>query len=356
VKAGVLERVGYAWMDWDVPGSPPTTALFAGVDRTAEAKVSVLLFDDQCRLVAVAKVPRNDRGAAAVRAEFEALSWAGSLEALAPTIPRPLGCFDLDGLPVLVQSAVTGRPMTADYYTPSHASRPWSVERDFERAAQWLDTFKSATRSGTIPLAAACERFVEPLLTRYATTLDTSDDELKLFDEVLDRCQLSGTMPVPITACHGDYWMGNILADGDRVTGVIDWERATRHAHPFSDLYKFPTSYGLYLDRPRPWAGGRVPGHPGREDATGRWRRHGTWQNLIGFGHVWFGSGWLPELVRSWVLARWAALDVDAVVAATFFPLFMAEQALVFDDPVTRAGWQSALRAFAAERENSWMW
>lgn len=33
--------------------------------------------------------------------------------------------------------------------------------------------------------------------------------------------------PARLSICHGDFWAGNILVDGNRVTGVLDWSRVT---------------------------------------------------------------------------------------------------------------------------------
>ena len=355
MTAPVLEQIGSTWATWDVDSPSPASALVAGVDRTAEAKVSLLLFDGAHRLVAVAKVARNARGAAAVRAEFDALQWATSLPGLGE-VPRAIGYFEVAGMPVLVQSAVSGRTMTAAYYSPRHVTSVRLMERDFELAGTWLDTFAAVTRAESTSLQRSYETWIRPTLARYANSFDLSPGERELFAQISERCRRAATDPVPATARHGDYWMGNLLHDRHRITGVIDWERAARTAHPFTDVFKFPTSYGLYLDRSRPWAGGRVPGHPGREDDQGRWRRYGSWPNLIGFGHAWFGTGSLPHLVRRWVVARCATLGVSEFVAGTFFPVFVVEQAMAFDDAVTRAGWQSALRVLAAERSGWWLW
>jgi aminoglycoside phosphotransferase (APT) family kinase protein len=355
----VLQPIVQAWAgDWQMPGRPPVSALLAGIDRTPEAKVSLLLFDDSGAVVAVAKVPRDDRGAAAVRAEHAALRWAWSIASLRPTVPRPIGLLELDGRPVLVQSAVAGKPMTASYYTPGHTSNQALVERDFEAAGDWLDAFVGATRYAEVSLAEVTQRWIGPLVDRYRGAFGTSPDEDDLLAAVLDRAHGLGGETVPLAARHGDFWMGNLLLEGDVITGVIDWELARERdaAGPFSDAFKLPTSYGLYLDRPWPWAGGKVPGHPGREDVDRRWRRWGSWRNLVGFGHVWFGDGWLADLVLQWVSKRWATLGVNPAVAGTFFPLFIMEQTLTLQDPETRDGWRSALCAFAAEREHCRVW
>jgi aminoglycoside phosphotransferase (APT) family kinase protein len=40
------------------------------------------------------------------------------------------------------------------------------------------------------------------------------------------RRGFSGLEPVPPTLVHVDYWPGNVLWDGDRISAVVDWEEA----------------------------------------------------------------------------------------------------------------------------------
>ena len=66
----------------------------------------------------------------------------------------------------------------------------------------------------------------------------------------------------PLSVVHGDFWCGNVLRTGRRVTGVVDWEHAVVGGDPVRDLARFVVSYLLYLDRhTRP--GRAVRGHPG---------------------------------------------------------------------------------------------
>jgi hypothetical protein len=90
---------------------------------------------------------------------------------------------------------------------------------------------------------------------------------------------------------HGDFWPGNLMVDRGHVLGVIDWEAARPAGSPVGDLARFATSYSLYLDRhTRP--GRRVTGHPGlRADRWG-----------AGVAYAMDGSGWYPDLVRSFVM------------------------------------------------------
>ena len=91
---------------------------------------------------------------------------------------------------------------------------------------------------------------------------------------------------------HGDYWFGNLLVDGDRVVGVVDWEAGALAGEPLRDVARFAVSYALYLDRhARP--GRRVPGHPGlRADSWG-----------VGIARAVAGEGWFGDLVREYVQA-----------------------------------------------------
>jgi len=122
----------------------------------------------------------------------------------------------------------------------------------------------------------------------------------------------------PRTAVHGDFWFGNLLATGDQISGVIDWESGAISGEPLRDVVRFAITYALYLDRHSP-AGGQVAGHRGL--------RSGVWGSGIEFALD--GTGWFSELFRQFIAgslsrlgadpARWrdAALAGIAEVAAT---------------------------------------
>jgi len=137
---------------------------------------------------------------------------------------------------------------------------------------------------------------------------------------------------------------------------VIDWELGKAEGLPFADVYKFPTSYGFYLDRAYPAGTARIPGHRGRDLARRQWSRFGDWPNLVGFGYGYFGQGWFPDLVRRHVLQHFEHLGVPAAANAVFFPLFVAEQATAIPDRAFRAGYRALLAGFSAERSSGWLW
>ncbi len=344
------------------PGRPPLAgALVAGIDRSPSAKVTVIFFDTRGAPAAVAKVARAERAERCVVAEHDALRALrppGPVDGVLGRLPEPLALERVRGRLVLVQAPMAGVPMSAGYHTPGHTADPARVEADFAAAGSWLSAFQQATRVDRAGLGAeGVARQVGAVVDRYRAEIGWSQAEASLFEAVSDRAvELARATPLPVTGVHGDFWMGNLLVDGGEVRGVIDWERGQAAGLPFGDIYKFPTSYGFYLDRAYPGTAGRVRGHPERQDHERRWRRYGDWANLPGFGYTWFGRGWFPALVRRHVAGQLERLGVPPAANAVFFPLFLADQATALDDPAFRAGYRSLLLAFLTERSSTWLW
>ena len=354
----LTRQLNRCWTGTQPPRPALRGALVAGIDRSPEAKVTIILFDGGGAPAAVAKVARDAAGEAALRAEHAALRGvlgAGQGGALA-CIPEPLALERIAGRLVLAQTAMPGVPMTARYYTPGHTADRAAVAADFAAARGWLCGFQHATRSGETTLdRGGVARWVQPVLDRFRAEFDPNAEEAALFELVLERARELDGLRLPLVGVHGDFWMGNLLVAGGDVAGVIDWELGCRAGLPFRDLYKFPTSYGFYLDRAYPGRR-RVPGHPERAGHRRRWRRYGEWPNLTGFGYTWFGRGWFPRLVREHVHAQLKAHSIPAAANAVFFPLFLAEQAMTLRDPGFRAGYRRLLAAFLAERTSTWLW
>jgi hypothetical protein len=344
---------------WELlrPGTPaPVSALVAGVDRSPAAKVTLVLFDRAGGLAAVAKVSRTEASEAALLREQEMLAelWALRVPSVLARVAEPLLLERVDGRLVLVQAPLRGRPMSAVYYTPGHVGDPKLVANDFALAGAWLREFQRQTATGPGLLdQVLLQRWVSGVIGAYRKQVGWDATEERLFAQVLaGGTELLGR-PLPAVAVHGDYWMGNLLVDRGGLGGVIDWERGRPSGPAPLDVNKFPTSYALYMDRGYP--GGLVPGHDGRERWRERWRRFGEWQHLAGFGYAYYGEGWFPELVRDFILQHLAALGVPAEANAVFFPLFLADKALLPGHPRTRAATRALLHAFAVEPAPTWL-
>ena len=339
------------------PGSPPpATGMVAAVDRSPAAKATLVLFDRAGDLAAVAKVGRSAASEPALVREYETLGhlWGLGVPSVRERVAEPLLLERVGDRLALVQAPLRGRPMTAAYYTPGHVAERSAVAGDFALAAGWLLAFQRETATGPQVLdAALVDRWVARVIGSYREEVGWSPTEEKLFAEVQTRAEGLIGLSLPTAALHGDFWMGNLLVDPSGLRGVIDWERGRASGPCPLDVYKFPTSYAVYMDRAYP--GGVVPGHPGREGWGERWRRFGEWPNLVGFGYAYWGEGWFPELVRGFVLGHLEALGIPEEVNAVFFPLFLAEQALLPGHPRTRAAHRALLQAYAGEPAATWL-
>ncbi|MFL5737424.1 MAG: aminoglycoside phosphotransferase family protein [Actinomycetota bacterium] len=334
-------------------------AIVAGIDRESSAKVTCLFFDHDGNPTVAAKIARREPADRSLAQEHAVLSqlWRLDTRAIRSCVPRPIALERIRGRLAMITSALPGGPMSARYYTPGHVADRAAVAEDFHAASAWLRRLEEDTRSGATRLdAMSLEAWTRPVFDRYRQEIGWGDPEERLLAMILERgSDLFGTA-LPITAVHGDYWMGNLLLSGGAITGVVDWELGRTAGLPFADIYKFPTSYAFYLDRSGRSLRGEVPGHPERAAFEQRWRRYGTWPNLAGFAYGYFGRGWFPEQVRRFVLGHLAWLGLPAQLNGIFFPLFLAQQATSLDVPSFREGYRSVVRALVEERDSTWLW
>jgi phosphotransferase family enzyme len=346
-----------SWLATAAPEAPRAAGgIVLSLYRTSPKAVLVLV-DHRGAPAALVKVARRPEAEASLHAEFDALQRIRSAgDWVRSQTPVPLALDRVNGRLVLAQSYLSGDPMTTRYYMPGHTRSRRRVTRDFAGAGAWLERFQTETAAGMRPLDdEAIARWVRAPIERYRAEIGIGDAEADLFDDVLARAEaLRGTM-LPVTAGHGDLWMSNMVVGRRGVTGAFDWEHSSPSTIPIDDVYKFPTSYSCYLDRALPRLG-RVPGHPGWSAAREQWRRYGDWVNLAGFGYAFFGTGWYPSLVRSWIEERAATLGMAPALHAVFFPSFLARQATTLADPIFRNGYRAALIGLSSERRNSWLW
>jgi aminoglycoside phosphotransferase (APT) family kinase protein len=355
----IAGRIRDRWADLR-PGQPPPTdaSVVVGVSKVPDGKVSIILFDAEQQPSVVAKISRTAVGESALSRENAVLEhfWDMGCSFVTDYAPKPLLLEKLDGRAFLALTYRPGHPMLTRYQTPGHTGNADRVAEDFAAAGEWLEGFHRQTLSGAEQLdAEGFERRVTAVFDRYRDEVGWSDEEEELAVAVAHRAADLRGCPVPVTGVHGDFWMGNLLMEDTRIAGVLDWEIGITDGIPLTDIYKFPTSYGFYLDRAHPGSQD-LPGHPDRMNHLYRWLQFGRWPNLVGFGYTYFGRGWFPDLARRFILGHLAALGIPAAMNGIFFPVFLAEQAMTLDVPAFRQGYRSLLRALASERKTSWLW
>lgn len=262
------------------------------MSRDPNAKVTILVFPPgEARPAYVAKVPTTDTAALSVERETARLSEVGDRVPgpVNATIPKLVATVDHLGRPALVMTALPGQSMLAAYHSWRHTARRAAVAADFAAAGDWLAALHGAVgETGQVSVAQMLDGVADVLGRRFDGQPGIDADLAAL---AALRGRLDGQR-TPQSVVHGDFWVGNLLTEGGRVLGVIDWEHAAPVGSPVRDLARFATSYSLYLDRhTRP--GRRVAGHPGLR--AGRWG--------AGVEYAIDGTGWYPDLVRSFVMS-----------------------------------------------------
>jgi aminoglycoside phosphotransferase (APT) family kinase protein len=270
------------------------------LSRDPNAKVTILLFPPGAsRPAYVAKVPTTDAAALSVEREAERLAEVGGRVAgpVSATIPELVATVEHLSRPVLIMTAKPGQSMLAAYHSWRHTARREVVAADFAAAGDWLVALHGAVEEDQqASLAQLLDGVTDVLAHRFGGQPGADGDLAELASL---RGRLEGHW-TPQSVMHGDFWAGNLLTERGRVLGVIDWEHASLPGSPVRDLARFATSYSLYLDR-HTRQGRRVAGHAGL--------RAGEWG--AGVEYAIDGTGWYPDLVRSFVRSGLERLGVS---------------------------------------------
>lgn len=302
----------------DVIARPGTRVVLLAGSRDPNAKMTLVLLDDYGPAFAV-KIPTTPAAAEVVRAEGDlltALSGMG-LGGLDATLPRALGYFSADGRPALVTTALLGVPMTVRYHAWRHTARRRQVRSDFTAAGTWLAELQRRT-AGPTEQVTFLDDMLDQLHQRFPGYPGLSTLRRRMTPDAARLAEFATAR----TVVHGDYWVGNLLITGDRVTGVVDWEAGEPAGEPLRDVARFAVSYSLYLDRhTRP--GRRVRGHRGlRADRWG-----------AGLAHAVNGTGWFPDLVRAYVVEALQRLRIAPDLWRAVLLAGVAEIAATADHP-----------------------
>jgi aminoglycoside phosphotransferase (APT) family kinase protein len=261
--------------------------------------VTILLFPPGAtRPAYVAKVPTTDIAARSVEREAGNLAEVGclALGQVSTTIPSVVATLEHLARPVLVMTALPGQSMLAAYHSWRHTARTKTVAADFAAAGTWLAGLQGAEAgSEHISLAEMLDGVADAITRRFGRQPGAGADLASL---AALRGRLADYV-TPQSVVHGDFWPGNLLVESGQVLGVIDWESARLTGTPARDLARFVTSYSLYLDR-HTRRGHRVAGHPGL--CADRWG--------AGVEYAIDGTGWYPDLARSFVMTGLERLGV----------------------------------------------
>jgi hypothetical protein len=272
---------------WEYVRATGLHSLVVCASKNPNAKIIVLLVSPQNGLPVLAvKVPRTDAAARSVEDEARLLRELPDLgPRLSRTIPRVVDMVEFHGRPGMVTTAVDGLPMKTAYLRWRHTARPASVAGDFAAVDGWVSELQQRAAQEIQPLEM--DGGVAAQLGRRFSNDESLVDDLGRLRRIYATLRQNA---VPRTPVHGDLWVGNVFLSGGAVSGVVDWEGGASSGEPVRDLVRFALTYALFLDR-RTRSGRRVAGH--------RLLRAGDWG--AGVRYAFDGSGWFPELFRSFL-------------------------------------------------------
>lgn len=153
-------------------------------------------------------------------------------------VPKPLWvCTDpaIVDRPFYIMERVSG---TADGRTLVHSD--WTpAQRRIIVARLGRDLARLHAVDPAIPELSFLEPFEGPpalrRVTQYRAYLDALPDPQPVLEWGLRWLELNAPATGESVLCHCDFRTGNIMIDGDRVTGILDWEFAD-YSSPVEDL------------------------------------------------------------------------------------------------------------------------
>ena len=231
-----------SWSEWTLGPTPErlSTLLVTGGPRTV-SKVVLLAFGEPSRVPLVAvKAPRVEAAAVGIRREAAALArLTGRPSQATPGVPRLLFCNEIDGIPLVGETAIGGRPL--DTLLTRRSLAGWSAT-----VADWLAWL--ARDAATLSGSHWREAIVEPMLADFEQAFGDVVDR-GLLREAVGIVRAIGDLPqIPEQRDFGPW---NLLVTQAGELAVLDWESAEVDGLPALDLLYYLAYASFIADRAR---------------------------------------------------------------------------------------------------------
>ena len=162
---------------------------------------------------------------------------------MAETIPRPLKQLELHGLPVYLQTAMTGKSLKTLQQRGEWLTSGVQTLRTLETFEKWLSRLQKVEVPAGVdlprqaPLEVQLEQVMPALLAHQRLTPAQGE---ALTEQAL---QLESALGGQQTWVHGDLWPGNVLIHQER-WHILDWDGLTI-GNPWLDRAWFALHLGM---------------------------------------------------------------------------------------------------------------
>ena len=164
-------------------------------------------------------------------------------------IPAPVYLGNIADRLVLFQTAVQGLPLKIFTGRKSILTFKSRIRNLLGMLFEWIVLFEKST-SGEKKLSSAKtgDRILREIDT-YLVSQRVSRNQEAYLKKLRDRIQdLREGFPSPVPQ-HNDFWVGNVLAQKNKINGVIDWETYEENGIPFSDVFSMVTHINFWLGK-----------------------------------------------------------------------------------------------------------
>lgn len=165
-----------------------------------------------------------------------------------------------------------------------------------ESVLAWLLQFQKQTQEGTVEVTDAwIENEVRGPIEQYRSLYPVEASEERFLNDHLSGWEAWRRTAIPLTGHHGDFWPGNMLADGPSLS-ICDWSFSQKKRWPFDDLFFFLSS---------------LPVGRGEEDP------------ILSLENLFFKNNWFHRQIRDSLARFFFQWEVSPRLFSQLFPLFL---------------------------------
>jgi hypothetical protein len=230
-------RVREGWAGWGLGPAPERVSflLLTGGKRAVNKVVALAFADAEHAPRIAVKLARVPESVSGIEREAATLDVLHRTRAGLRGVPEVVFCEQVDGMPLLGQTVITGRRMS----TVLSAATAAALAR---AATDW-----QLQLAGTPPKWSPADlrrEWIDPVIDDFALHFGSAVDPAML-REALD--EVSGLGPLPQVVEQRDFSPWNLLVTAERTLGVLDWESSELRGVPVLDLVYLFAYMSVYL-------------------------------------------------------------------------------------------------------------